>query len=140
MKNVFNKLITFSFLIAILFSFSSCGFGVAWVWGGIRFTPDDAIEAVGLGLSRNEKIQTKDYTFYIDAFQTDDDWIEYVYPVEQTDIGMYHAITRLGKYSSAVYIGEDLIRVGRLITMEGENCFYHFCLCCLPSAQPFAVC
>ena len=126
MKKVLNKLIVFSILLSMLFSFSSCGFGVAWVWGGIRFTPDDAIEAVSLGKSQNEKIQTDDYTFYIETFLDKDDWLENVYPVTKTDLGMYHAITRLGQYTQGVYIGADLKLVGRLITLEGENAFYHF--------------
>ena len=126
MKKVLKKLIAFVFLLSMLYSFSACGFGVAWVWGGIRFTPDDAIEAVSLNKSKNEKIQTDDYTFYIETFLDKDDWIENVYPVAKTDLGMYHAITRLGQYTQGVYIGADLKQVGRLITLEGENAFYHF--------------
>ena len=113
--------IIFIILLVIILLFALIGFSisflVSWVWGGIRFTPDAAIEAVGLKLSEREYIINDDIYFYYDTAEHMDDWIDDVIIVKQNGMGMWYAVTNPPNNSS-VYVEDTGEWVGKLMYIE----------------------
>ena len=57
MKKLIMTILLAIIISLLILSISACGF-VSWVWGGNRFSPEAAMEAVSLGSSQRERIET----------------------------------------------------------------------------------
>lgn len=121
MKTALKTLAVIVFII-VLTGFSIAAF-VSWVWGGVRFTPEAAVEAISLGYSNNQYFEADDYRFYYRTL-ADDDWICDVTPVSRNAIGMYTATADPRSYP--IIVEETGEYAGELITFESENCYYNF--------------
>ena len=124
-------------LLAIVFTLGSIGFCitafVSWVWGGIRFSPEAAMEAVSLGSSEWERIESEDCYFYYrtfeDRYETSEDmsdWICDVTPVRKNGIGMWYASPDPGGYEVCMEGTET--KVGYFIPIEVDGVYHNFFL------------
>ncbi len=121
-------------IVAAVVTVALVGIGIAgfvsWVWGGIRFTPDDAMEAVGIGASEQPRIATDNTYYYYETISDIygehpfGDWIIYITPVEQNDIGMWYAITN--PRSEFVYIEGDTEAVADFFSFEEDGKYHNF--------------
>lgn len=119
-------------LVLALIGFSIIAF-VSWVWGGNRFSPEDAMEAVSLGSSQRERIEVEGCYFYYttlaDDYETSADsnmadCIQHVTPVTKNNIGMWHAVTRPSSYP--VYIEGTENYVGSFVVEELDGVYHNF--------------
>ena len=88
---------------------------VGWVWIGMRFSPEAAIECVGLGASELPYFDADGWRFYYETDYDDSDWICEVRPVEKQGI-FWYAVTRprmsevsvadSGAYAGGIYMQE----------------------------------
>ncbi len=98
---------------------------VSWVWGGVRFTPDMAIEAVSLNAGERESITVDGLCFYYECAEGADDYIRDVMIVEQNGIGMWYAVTNpVDDYP--LYDKQTGERVGVIVYVEREGTWYSF--------------
>ncbi len=88
MNKGLKTVILILFVTVTVSSLSGCA--VSWVFGGTRFSPEEAMEAVGIGASKQEYIEIEDCRFYYqttaDCFESCGelaDWIYGVTPVKK---------------------------------------------------------
>ena len=131
LKTVSIALLVIVLLLALI-GFSIIAF-VSWVWGGIRFSPEDAMEAVSLGSSERERIEVEGCYFYYTTIGDDyeisedsnmADCIQYVTPVIKNNIGMWNAVTRPS--SHPVYIEGTETYVGSFIAEKLDGAYHNF--------------
>ncbi len=126
-----------SVIIVAVLLLALIGFGitafVGWVWGGMRFSPEAAIEAVGLHSSEKPRIEAGDCYFYYDTFEGYDrfqasedksDWIAYVTPVMKNEFGLWYA--RPKPHTNTVYIDGTEEDVGYIIPVEADGVYHNF--------------
>lgn len=119
--------------LAGAFGLGITGF-VSWVWGGVRFSPEAAMEALSLSSSDGERIEGEDCYFYYRTFGEVygvtgemSDAICYFTPVLKNSVGMWYAVADLPeKYSSRVYEKESGEEVGVLTFVEVEGRYHNF--------------
>lgn len=134
-------------LTALILTVAVVGFSiialVAWVWGGNRFSPEDAMEAVSLGSSQWEKIETEDCHFYyrtiadcyeVSAESNMADRIYYVTPVTKTKIGMWRATP--DPRSLPVYSEGTKTAVARLVSVESDGSYHNFLIPVIDGTEP----
>ncbi len=105
---------------------------VAYVWGGMRLTPEAAIEAVGINMSQLEYVETEDLRVY---YRTADDSLGYmvsefpddymyeIYPVQRQDV-LWYANTRPLSYACA---GSDEGKTqGVMYSFEAGGKYHNF--------------
>jgi hypothetical protein len=98
---------------------------VSWVWGGIRFTPDMAIEAVSLNASERESIALDGICFYYRCAEGAEDYISDVMMVERNGIGMWYAVTNpVDDYP--LYDKQTGERIGCIVCAENGGKWHSF--------------
>ncbi len=116
-------------LLVIILVIAIIGFGiiafVSWFFGGVRFTPQDAIEAASLTASEREYIKTDDLYFYYDTAENMDEWICDVMIAEQNGIGLWHAVTNPPN-DAPVYVEDTGEWAGTLMFMERNGTYHYF--------------
>ncbi len=135
MKKAVRHILKFLAGVILLFALLGCllvAF-VSWVWGGVRFSPEAAMEAVGQGAGRQEFIQADGYRFYYTTVADlcgstagSDDRICEVTPVAQNGIGMWYAIPK--PPSRPVYAEGVDAAVGHLISVTVDGAYHYFFL------------
>lgn len=135
MKKALKIILIVLLILALSLGMVGCGIigFVSWVWGGVRFSPDAAMEAVGIGYAQQPRIEGEDCYFYYSTFADDyyegeemDDWICRVTPVRKSGWFMWHATP--DPRGELVYTEEEQQAVGRLIAVEVSGKFYNFFL------------
>lgn len=135
MKRAIKTVLKVSLILVLLLVLIGVGISafVSYVWGGNRLSPEEAMEAVGIGSSRRERIEAEGCCFYYETFadcyescgDSDmSDCIRYVTPVVKTGFGMWHAITKPRK--SLVYIDGTESEVGFFISHEVSGVYHNF--------------
>ena len=114
---------------------------VSWVFGGVRFSPEAAMEAVGIGASEAERIEGDGVYFYyhtIAEMYSDldnmTDWIYSVTPVRQNGIGMWYASPDPRSYS--VYLEGESEWIGSFVFVEIDGTFHNFFLPAVLNTEP----
>ncbi len=106
------------------------GCAISWIWGGTRYTPEDAMEAVGVGHSKQERIEADGCYFY---YQTVSEffenpgqigqWLYTVTPVRKNEAGMWYASPDPRSY---IVKTEDGTAVGSIIPLEVNGNYHNF--------------
>ena len=144
-----NKTIKIILLVAVvaiasllIASLLLVGF-VSWVWGGNRFSPEAAMEAVGLGSSQQERIEVAGGYFYyttvaddyeISADSNMTDCISHVTPVIKNNVGMWRAVAQPQTYP--VYIEGTETYVGQLVVETIDGVHHNFFIPSLGGTNP----
>ena len=145
MNKALKKLLIASSVIVLALALITLGIisFVSWVWGGTRFSPEDAMEAVSLGSSERARIEAKGCYFYYTTIADDyeasadsnmADCIQHVTPVTKNSIGMWHAVTRPSRYP--IYIEGTEAYVGSLVVEELDGVYHNFFLPSVGGANP----
>lgn len=109
-----------------------CAF-VSWVWGGMRFSPEAAMEAVSIDSSQMEYIQADGCRFYYQTLSDVDtesdlgemeDCIGNVRPVLKSKLGMWYAVTR--PESLPIRAEGDETVIGKLVQTELDGEYHNF--------------
>ncbi len=128
-------LVAGAILVAMAMLLLAAGVGIAafvsWTWGGVRPSPEAAMEAVGIGASQKARIDVGGgyvyYTTVADHYENAGDigeWIAEVTPVRKNGIGMWYATP--DPRSHMVYTKGDGQSVGTLITVEADGRYHNF--------------
>ena len=91
---------------------------IGWVWGGMRFTPEAAMECVSLGSSGLPYLEADGWRFYYETDYNDSDWICEVRPVEKQGL-FWHAVTRPS--ARRVTVADSEADAGRIYMQECGN-------------------
>ena len=91
---------------------------VGWVWGGMRFSPQAAMECVSLGSSELPYFEDDGWRFYYETDYSNSDWICEVRPVEKQGL-LWHAITRPSM--SRVSVADSGADAGSIYMQECGN-------------------
>ncbi len=135
MKKTLKIILIILLVVALGISMVGCGIigFVSWVWGGVRFSPDAAMEAIGIGHSQQERVEGEDCYFYYSTFadryyegEDMDDWICAVTPVERSGWFMWNATP--DPRGEFVYIEGTQQQMGLLVCVEADGKFYNFFL------------
>ncbi len=130
MNKTIKIILTVLLSIVLTVNLVGCGITgfVSWVWGGVRFTPEEAMEAVGIGASKQERIEAEDCYFYYETIADNyesagesADWIYTVTPVKKQN-GMWSASTN--PRSHVVYTNGE--GVGTIISYEINGKYHNF--------------
>lgn len=119
---------------------------VMWVWGGFRFSPEAAMEAVSLGSSQRQHIKAENCYFYYETFdecyyeaENYSDWICDVTLVRKDAvgaIGMWYAEPNPRGYT--VYEKETNESAGFLLSVEEGGKYHNFFIPSVISSDPLA--
>ncbi len=118
-------------LFALTLAVALIGCGVSWVWGGARFFPKDAMEAVSIGAGKQEHIVADSCYFYYRTVADEygavgelDGWICQVTPVKQNGIGMWSADP--DSRGRLVYTEDVAESIAALVVVESNGKYHNF--------------
>ena len=115
-------LITVLALFVIGFGIILC---VSWVFGGVRFTPDAAVEAASLTSSERPCIKADGVCFYYETAEGREDWICDVMIAEQNNIGLWHPVTD-PRNNYPIYIEDTGEWAGTLMYVKKNGVYHNF--------------
>lgn len=106
-------------------------FFVAWTFGGVRFSPEDA---AGYGYRDATSFTADEYYFFYKTLENDSGvWITEVLPVQKS-MFMYSGMYHCPKYTLTVE-GTDAW-AGNLLVVEGKTGYHNFYLAPVDSENP----
>ena len=132
MKKALKIILIVLLILTLSLGMVGCGIVgfVSWVWGGVRFSPDAAMEAIGIGHSQRERIEGEDCYFYYSTFADRyyegdhlGDWICDVTPVEKNGLLWNATPEPRGEF---VYSDGEQETVGYFYCFEVDGRYHNF--------------